>query len=109
MVSVVGRFLEHSRIYAFYVGDEAHYYIGSADLMPRNLDHRVEAVTPVEDPLLQRELENVLATELADTALAWELRSDGGWERVAEPEDGEPLDSQEKFMERARRRATQRG
>lgn len=109
VISIVGRFLEHSRIYAFYVGDEAHYYIGSADLMPRNLDHRVEAVTPVEDPLLQRELENVLATELADTALAWELRSDGGWERVAEPEDGEPLDSQEKFMERARRRATQRG
>jgi polyphosphate kinase len=108
VISIVGRFLEHSRIYAFYTGDEARYYIGSADLMPRNLDHRVEAVTPVEDKLLRRELENVLATELSDTALAWELRADGTWERVPEPEGQEPLSSQVAFMERAENRAMHR-
>jgi polyphosphate kinase len=109
VISIVGRFLEHARIYAFYEGDEARYYIGSADLMQRNLDDRVEAVAPVEEPLIQRELENILATQLADTALAWELRSDGSWVRVPEPEGEEPLDSQYALMERARRRASQPG
>jgi polyphosphate kinase len=81
VVSVVGRFLEHSRIYAFYRGEERAYYIGSADLMPRNLDTRVELVTPVEDPELQVELEDTLERCLADDTNAWTLRSDGRWER----------------------------
>ncbi len=81
VVSVVGRFLEHSRIYAFYRGDERVYYIGSADLMPRNLDTRVELVTPVDDVELQAELEDTLERCLADDSSAWTLGRDGSWTR----------------------------
>jgi polyphosphate kinase len=81
VVSVVGRFLEHSRIYAFYRGEERVYYIGSADLMPRNLDTRVELLTPVEDPELQGELQDTLERCLADDTFAWTLDSDGQWTR----------------------------
>ena len=77
VVSVVGRFLEHSRIYSFHRGDEHSYYIGSADLMPRNLDTRVELLAPVEDPELQAELEDTLERCLADDTFAWTLDSDG--------------------------------
>ena len=73
VVSVVGRFLEHSRIYSFHRGDEQRYYIGSADLMPRNLDTRVELLAPVEDPELQAELEDTLERCLADDTFAWTL------------------------------------
>ncbi len=81
--SIVGRFLEHSRIYQF--GDDpetAVYLIGSADLMPRNLDRRVEAVTPVTAAPLRARLEEILATNLVDDELAWELRPDGAWDKV---------------------------
>ena len=81
VVSVVGRFLEHSRIYSFHRDDEHVYYIGSADLMPRNLDTRVELLTPVEDPELQAELEDTLERCLADDTFAWTLDAQGGWER----------------------------
>jgi polyphosphate kinase len=81
VVSVVGRFLEHSRIYAFYRGDERKYYIGSADLMPRNLDTRVELVAPVEDPELQAELQDTLERCLADDTNSWTLGSDRRWTR----------------------------
>ncbi|HLY49089.1 MAG TPA: polyphosphate kinase 1 [Solirubrobacteraceae bacterium] len=81
VVSVVGRFLEHSRIYAFFRGDERTYYIGSADLMPRNLDTRVELVAPVDDPTLQAELDDTLARCLADDCNAWVLGPDGSWSR----------------------------
>jgi polyphosphate kinase len=105
LISIVGRFLEHARIYAFHSGDDSRYLIGSADLMPRNLDDRVEVVTPVEDPRIRRELQWILDTQLADTALAWQLGPGGEWHRVM-PADGEPpLDSQEALMDRARRRA----
>jgi polyphosphate kinase len=80
--SIVGRFLEHSRIFRF--GSDARgalYYIGSADLMPRNLDRRVECVAPVVDPALAARLEEILAINLADDVLAWELRPDG-WRKV---------------------------
>jgi len=80
-VSVVGRFLEHSRIYSFHRGDEHHYYIGSADLMPRNLDTRVELCTPIERPELQAELEDTLQRCLADDTYAWTLDADGVWSR----------------------------
>jgi polyphosphate kinase len=81
VVSVVGRFLEHSRIYSFHRGDEHVYYIGSADLMPRNLDTRVELLTPVEDPELRAELEDTLERCLADDTFAWTLDADGMWTR----------------------------
>ena len=81
VVSIVGRFLEHSRIYAFERGDETRVLIGSADLMPRNLDTRVELVAPVEAPALKRDLMDVLERSLADDSNAWELRPDGTWQR----------------------------
>ena len=71
VVSVVGRFLEHCRIYSFHRGDEHVYYIGSADLMPRNLDTRVELLVPVEQPELQAELQDTLDRCLADDTYAW--------------------------------------
>jgi polyphosphate kinase len=81
--SIVGRFLEHSRIYRF--GSDARgydYLIGSADWMPRNLDRRVEALTPVEDPALQLRLAEILRVGFDDDELAWELDADGEWHRV---------------------------
>jgi polyphosphate kinase len=81
--SIVGRYLEHSRIYRF--GSEARgydYLIGSGDWMPRNLDRRVEALAPVEDPDLEARLEEVLQVSLADDLLAWELGPDAVWRRV---------------------------
>jgi polyphosphate kinase len=83
--SIVGRYLEHSRIYCFANGagpGRPAYYIGSADLMPRNLDRRIEALTPVTAPELQAELQEILDVNLADDTLAWELGSDGAWTRV---------------------------
>ncbi len=84
--SIVGRYLEHSRIYFFANGwgpDVPAYYIGSADLMPRNLDRRVEAVVPVESVDLQSQLREILDTNLADDVLAWELDPDNTWRKVA--------------------------
>ena len=81
VVSIVGRFLEHARIYGFQRGEETRYYIGSADLMPRNLDNRVELLAPVEDPRLKAELEDTLERCLADDTFAWELDEEGSWTR----------------------------
>jgi polyphosphate kinase len=81
--SLIGRFLEHSRIYRFGAEPEtAEYLIGSADLMPRNLDHRVEALTPVTDPRLRARLAEALEINLDDDVLAWELTADGSWHKV---------------------------
>ncbi|HSJ73266.1 MAG TPA: polyphosphate kinase 1 [Miltoncostaeaceae bacterium] len=105
VISIVGRFLEHARIFAFSAGGRTAYWIGSADMMARNLDNRVELIAPVEDPAAAAEIQEVLDLQLADTALAWELGPDGSWSRV-EPEPGEaPLNSQEALMERASRAA----
>jgi polyphosphate kinase len=102
--SIVGRFLEHARIFAFTSGRETRYFIGSADIMARNLDHRVEVVTPVEDPIARREIQHVIDVQLADTALAWRLEPDGSWSRLADdPAAGPPLNSQEALLEHARR------
>ncbi|MFZ1997399.1 MAG: polyphosphate kinase 1 [Solirubrobacteraceae bacterium] len=81
VVSVVGRFLEHSRIYSFHRADEHIYYIGSADLMPRNLDTRVELLVPVERPELQAELRETLDRCLADDTYAWTMAPDRSWTR----------------------------
>jgi polyphosphate kinase len=80
VVSVVGRFLEHSRLYGFRRGEERFYWMGSADLMPRNLDTRVELLTPIEDPALQQEIADTLARDFADDTFAWELDVER-WER----------------------------
>ena len=79
VVSVVGRFLEHARIYYFHNGGEEEFLIGSADLMNRNLESRVEVVTPVEDPALRNELRLVLDLQLGDQRSAWDMRSDGSY------------------------------
>ncbi len=81
VVSIVGRLLEHSRIYAFEHGDERTVYISSADLMPRNLDHRVELAVPVQDGDARAELLDTLARAFADNQNAWELDADGAWRR----------------------------
>jgi polyphosphate kinase len=81
VISVVGRFLEHSRIYSFHRGDEQIYYMGSADLMPRNLDTRVELLVPIEQHELQAELEDTLQRCLADDTNAWTLDANGSWTR----------------------------
>ncbi|MDQ6719960.1 MAG: polyphosphate kinase 1 [Candidatus Dormibacteraeota bacterium] len=90
--SLVGHHLEHSRIFRFGVDDGSHVLIGSSDLMPRNLDRRVEAVVPVADPNCKREIEQFLELELADDTLAWELAGDGTWRKVATGDDqpGQP-------------------
>ncbi|HEV3230806.1 MAG TPA: polyphosphate kinase 1, partial [Candidatus Dormibacteraeota bacterium] len=104
--SIVGRYLEHSRILRF--GSDARgpqYYIGSADMMPRNLDRRVEALTPVREAQLKRRLDEILRVNLADNVLAWTLHGDGHWRRL-EPAPGEPaLSTQRRLMELALQRA----
>jgi polyphosphate kinase len=80
--SIVGRFLEHSRIFVFGRGEKRRYFIGSADLMPRNLDRRVEAVVPVENPELTARLREILDVNFADDVLAWELQPGGAWVKV---------------------------
>jgi polyphosphate kinase len=77
VISIIGRFLEHSRLWRFGNGGTPEYYIGSSDWMPRNFDRRVEAVVPVEDQSLHPRLDSVLDTCLSDNRNAWELRSDG--------------------------------
>ncbi|MEY2473550.1 MAG: polyphosphate kinase [Actinomycetota bacterium] len=78
--SVVGRYLEHSRLWAFGgVTTPVKYYIGSADLMPRNLDRRIEVVMPVEDDALQDRLKEIVAIDFADNISAWQLEADGNW------------------------------
>ena len=101
VMSVVGRFLEHSRIYGFHRGETKHYYIGSADLMPRNLDTRVELLVPVGDERLRNELEDTLERCLADDSFCWELRPDGSWERRS----GDNRSVQEELMQRSLERA----
>lgn len=81
--SILGRFLEHARIFRF--GSDARgprYYIGSADLMQRNLDRRVEALVPVRDPALSARVEEILQANLEDDTLAWELGADGSWTKA---------------------------
>jgi polyphosphate kinase len=79
VVSIVGRFLEHSRLWYFANGGSGEYYLGSADWMPRNFDRRVEAVAPVEDPALHPRLQSLLETCLRDNRQAWDLGADGTW------------------------------
>ena len=106
VVSVVGRFLEHSRIFSFErPGESERVYIGSADLMPRNLYNRVELVAPVEDQRIRAEVLDVLDRSLADNTNAWVLGSDGSWTR-RRPDDG-PRNVQRELVELHENRAAE--
>jgi polyphosphate kinase len=95
--SVVGRYLEHSRIFAFERDGETKVYIGSADLMPRNLDTRVELLTPVDDPALREDLLDTLERSLADDSNSWDLGPDSVWRRRT-PQGPEPRSVQRELM-----------
>ncbi|MEB3233815.1 MAG: polyphosphate kinase 1 [Cyanobacteriota bacterium] len=99
VVSVIGRFLEHSRLFWFGNGGSSELFIGSADWMARNLDRRVEAVAPIEDPELKQQLENVLDLYLNDTG-AWHMDSDGNFHQPLQ--EGEPKLAQQELMQRWR-------
>ena len=102
--SVLGRFLEHSRILSFQTGDKTAVWIGSADLMPRNLDRRIEVMTPIEDSRLRIEIGVVLDALMSDTRFSWTLSSDGAWHRTS-PSKGRAVSAQEALMKRAVGRA----
>lgn len=109
--SVLGRFLEHSRLYCFEAGDDKTYLLGSADLMPRNLDHRIEVVVPIVDAAVRSELDSVFKALLADNSQAWELGPDGTWSRARPKKSERRRPAQLAFMrrrERARRLARAR-
>jgi polyphosphate kinase len=106
--SILGRFLEHSRVLMFQAGKKTTYYMGSADMMPRNLDHRLEVVAPIDDPALQQRLKSTFETLLSDDSGAWELEADGSWTRLR-PKKEEPENSaQAAFMRAARPRPRRR-
>jgi polyphosphate kinase len=90
VISIIGRFLEHSRVWLFGNGGEEEYYLGSADWMPRNFDRRVEAVTPIDDIVLQRRLRSLFQICLSDNRQAWQLSADGTWHQRM-PAPGEPV------------------
>jgi polyphosphate kinase len=106
--SVLGRFLEHSRILSFQTNDRTTTWIGSADLMPRNLDRRIEVLVPVEDSRLRSDLAEVLDALLVDTRFSWELDADGDWHRTEPKGRAKPVSAQEVLMARATKRAKKR-
>src|SRR3954451_7163827 len=106
VVSVVGRFLEHSRIYSFEpAGEEERVFMGSADLMPRNLYNRVELVSPIQDPRIREQLLDLLERCLADNTNAWVLGQDGGWKR--RHPSGEPRNAERELMDLHEARASE--
>jgi len=109
VTSVVGRFLEHSRVFAFTRGDEQRVFIGSADLMPRNLDHRVELAVPIEAPQARAELLDTLERCFADNQSSWDLDASGIWHRRSPAPGEEPRSVQQELTELyAARAATER-
>ncbi|MBV9385984.1 MAG: polyphosphate kinase 1 [Chroococcidiopsidaceae cyanobacterium CP_BM_ER_R8_30] len=102
VISIIGRYLEHSRIFHFHNNGQEEVFIGSADWMPRNLDRRVEAVTPVEDPDIAKELKEMLDVFLADNRQAWELQSDGSYIQRRPTDHHSEKSAQNILMERAR-------
>jgi polyphosphate kinase len=104
--SVVGRFLEHSRIFSFERPDDTRIFIGSADLMPRNLYNRVELLTPVEDPANRDQLTDALDRAFADNTNSWELGADGVWSRRTLNGD-EPRSVQGELLDRHTKRAAE--
>ncbi len=99
VVSLVGRFLEHARIFAFGEGEDEKIFLGSADMMQRNLDRRVEQVFPLREEHHRRRVGRIMRLQLADTANGWEMKPDGTFKRLR-PRDGEEsLDSQAILIE----------
>jgi len=101
VISVVGRFLEHARIFYFHNGGSSRYYIGSADWMVRNLHYRIEAAVPVDEPALQETVKEILDFQLTDNVKAWDLQSDGTYVRRRPGPEEDRRASQELLMERA--------
>ncbi len=104
VVSIVGRFLEHARITYFHNGGDEEYFIGSADLMQRNLMHRVEVLVPVESPALRQELRLILDVQLSDKHNAWDMQPDGTYIRRTPSEDDKSMSCQETLIGVAERR-----
>ncbi len=98
VVSVVGRFLEHSRVFYFRIGDREEYFIGSADVMRRNLSSRIEVLVPVEEPGLQERLRFLLDTQLEDRRSAWEMDGDGSYGQLHPSSEGEERGSHEELI-----------
>jgi polyphosphate kinase len=105
--SVLGRFLEHSRFYLFEAGEETRTFLGSADLMTRNLDHRIEIAAPVEDAKVQAQLAGAFDVLLDDNT-AWTLQPDGGWKRLKPRKDQSAKGSHDTLMRKAHTRARRR-
>jgi len=101
--SILGRFLEHSRLFCFEAGDAKNYLMGSADLMQRNLDHRIEMLVPVEAPHVRAEIETIFRRLLSDNSQSWTLGPDGRWTRL-EPAAGERRRSAQAVAMRGRLR-----
>ncbi len=106
--SILGRFLEHSRVFFFEHGEERTFLLGSADLMPRNLDHRVEVLAPVTDARAQGEIDKVFRALLADNSTAWELSGDGSWTRHRPKKGERDLAEQAVLMRNFKARAARR-
>ncbi|MBT8122952.1 MAG: polyphosphate kinase 1 [Gammaproteobacteria bacterium] len=104
VIGVIGRFLEHARIYYFQNGGKEEYFIGSADLMKRNLESRVEVVAPVEDSKLRQELRLIIDVQLSSRKDVWEMQSDGSYIERKDTTVKKTLSSQETFIELARKR-----
>ena len=104
VIAIAGRFLEHSRIYYFKNGGAEEYFIGSADLMQRNLDRRVEVVAPVETPALRAELRGILNLQLADRRGAWDMQGDGSYVQRRPQPKGEQRSAQEILIELNRKK-----
>jgi polyphosphate kinase len=98
VISVVGRFLEHTRVFYFHNGGEEEYYIGSADCMKRNLESRVEVLAPVEDPELVKELRFLLDTQLSDQRGAWDMQPDGSYLQRHPGEEEEAVHCQDALI-----------
>ena len=106
VIGVVGRFLEHTRIYYFQNNGDEEYFIGSADLMKRNLESRVEVVTPVEDTKLRQELRLIIDVQLSSRKHVWEMQSDGSYIKRKDLPGKKSLSPQETFIELAQKRMT---
>lgn len=103
IISIIGRFLEHSRIFYFYNNNQEEIYIGSADWMRRNLDRRVEVITPIRDPEIAKDLQEILGIMLADNRQAWDLQPDGTYIQRRPCEDCPEANSQKILMSMALR------